>query len=112
MGHALVERVLLRLEAAETHEANPHFQDDYRIAWITVLRASRNERIPHITASYTVLGLHPDKVWTAIVERRKSLLGAHYEAFEAFRGANLPPKKPVQSVRLGQERGRREAYGR
>jgi hypothetical protein len=91
---ALARRILSRLEAAESREPNPHLQDDYRIAWITVLRASRGEQIPHVSASYAVLGLHPEKVWPAIVERRKALLAAAYES-----AACLPPKKPVQSER-------------
>ena len=95
MGHSLVQRILTRLEDAENHEVNPHLQDDYRISWITVLRASRGERIPHVSATYEVLGLHPDKVWPAILARRKALLGPLYEAFY---GVSLPPKKPVESV--------------
>src|ERR1019366_4290253 len=81
MGHSLVQRILTRLEDAENHEVNPHLQDDYRISWITVLRASRGERIPHVSATYEVLGLHPDKVWPAILARRKALLGPLYEEF-------------------------------
>lgn len=59
----LSRRILARLETAEAREPNPHFQDDYRIAWITVLRADRGERIPHVSATYAVLGLHPNKVF-------------------------------------------------
>ena len=110
MGDSLVRRILLRLETAEAREVNPHFQDDYRIAWITVLRASRGALHPHVTATYAVLGLHPDKVWPAILERRKALLGVFYHKGD-LRGTaeprthtgpshNLPPKKPVQSVRF------------
>lgn len=99
MGHSLTSRVLARLEQAEDREINPHFQDDYRIAWITVRRASRGALKAYIAATYAVLGLHPDKVWPAIVERRKALLGADYPRFYPER-LNLPPKKPVQSVRL------------
>lgn len=91
----MVPRILARLFYAETHEVNPHFQDDYRIAAITVLRAARGESIPHVSATYTVLGLHPDKVWPAIVARRRALLGAEYESWW---GVSLPPKKPAQSV--------------
>jgi hypothetical protein len=72
---ALVCRILSRLQTAEFREVDPHFQSDYRIAWITVLRAARGERIPHVSATYAVLGLHPDKVWGAILERRAVLLG-------------------------------------
>jgi hypothetical protein len=93
----LVQRVLSRLERAEWHEPNPHFQDDYRIAWITVLRAFRGELLAHVSASYAVLGLHPDKVWPAILERRKALLGPLFPQ-EKFFGAD-PPKKPPQSER-------------
>lgn len=92
----LSERILSQLERAEAHESNPHLQADYRIAWITVIRASRGELWPHVTATYEVLGLHPEKVWSAIVARRKALLGPLYEAFY---GVSLPPKKPVQSER-------------
>jgi hypothetical protein len=95
----LTERILARLERAERREPNPHLQADYRIAWITVLRASRGELWPHVTATYEVLGLHPEKVWPAIVARRKALLGPLYEAFY---GVSLPPKKPPQSAEVGE----------
>lgn len=94
---AYVRRVLSRLEDAEAHEVNPHVQTDLRIAWITVLRAARGELGAHRSACYAVLGLQPDKVWPAIVERRKAQLGALYEAFY---GVSLPPKKPAQSARV------------
>ena len=96
MGGTLAERVLSQLKTAEAHESNPHFQDDIRIAWITVLRAWRGEQMPHVSATYAVLGLHPDKVWPAIVARRKWRLGSQYEEFF---GVELPPKKPAASVR-------------
>jgi hypothetical protein len=82
----LSERILDYLARAEEQEIDPWLRDDVRIAWITVLRAARRESIPHVSATYTVLGLHPDKVWPAIVERRKILFGQ-------------PNKKPVQSER-------------
>jgi hypothetical protein len=84
------ERILSRLARAEWREVNPHFQADYRIAWITVLRAARGELWPHVTATYAVLGLHPEKVWPAILARRRALLG-HKSA------EGLPPKKPARS---------------
>ena len=87
-------RVLSRLEDAEAHELNPHFRDDYRIAWITVLNAARGVAEPHVAATYAVLGLHPSKVWPAIIARRKAQLGALYEGFY---GVGLPPKKPCRS---------------
>ena len=104
MGRTLA-RILARLEHAELHEPDPHFQTDYRIAWITVLYAARGELEPHVQATYAVLGLHPDKVWPAIEARRKAMLGADYDKFFA----EHPPKKPPQSVRLDEQRGRRKA---
>jgi len=95
-----VQRVLSRLERAEWHEPNPHFQDDYRIAWITVLRASRGELLPHVSAAYAVVGLHPEKIWPAILERRKALLGPLYSPELALAARAAPPKKPAQSVGL------------
>ena len=88
---------MARLEIAELREANPHLQDDYRIAWITVLNAAQGVPEPHVAASYAVLGLHPLKVWPAIVERRKALLGPLYV------DESLPPKKPAESVRIEHE---------
>ena len=89
----LTERVLSQLECAELQESNPHFQDDYRIAWITALRAGRGEADAYVSATYAVLGLHPEKVWPAILERRAALLGNL-----AVQG--LPPKKPSQSEKF------------
>jgi hypothetical protein len=91
----LARRVLYRIAYAEARELNPHFQSDYRIAWITVLFASRGYPQPDVAASYAVLGLHPAKIWPAIIERRKALLGA---AYDSFWGDAWPPKKPAQSV--------------
>lgn len=94
---ALVSRILVRIETAERREPDPHYRDDYRIAWIAVLRAARGEAQPHIAATYAVLGIHPEKVWAAIVERRRALLGSLYEEFW---GGGPPPKKPSRSVGL------------
>lgn len=91
---AFAVRVLSRLEDAEARELNPHFRDDYRISWITVLNAVRGVAEPHVVATYAVLGLHPSKVWPAIVARRKAQLGPLYEEFF---GVSLPPKKPCGS---------------
>jgi len=97
---AIVRRILARLADAERREVDPWVRDDLRIAWITVLNAARGDTIPHIAATYTVLGLHPDRVWSAIVERRKALLGSCYETW----WGSLPPKKPVQSVAEGSKK--------
>lgn len=107
----LATRILAHLWRAELSESNPHFQTDYRIAWITVLFASRGDPAPHAAATYTVLGLHPSKVWSAILARRRAQLGRDYSLFYDAEGNWKPepiadpwqgesPRKPVQSVRL------------
>lgn len=107
-------RVLIRLEQAEKHELNPHLRDDIRIAWITALYAHRGNPQPAIDATYRVLGIHPDKVWPAIVARRKAMLGSAYACVYDATGNLQPggwqqwvidgtpssPKKPVRSVRV------------
>jgi hypothetical protein len=112
---AVSDRVLLYLERAELKEL-AKFQDDCRIAWLTCLYASQGNPQPHIDATRRVLGLHPDKVWLALVARRKAQLGKEYSRFydasdnwipdpevmqwnEIFGGASSP-KKPVRSMRL------------
>ena len=71
----LAERVLARLEQSEAKESDPWLRDDIRIAWIATLYAAQGNPQPLIDATYRVLGLHPDKVWPAIVARRAALLG-------------------------------------
>ena len=92
----IVERILDRLADAERHESNPHFRDDYRIAWITVLKASRDELSPYFWATYAVLKTSPEMVWPMIEAGRAVKLGNLYEEFF---GAASSPKKPVQSER-------------
>jgi len=94
----LVQRILSRLEVAEWREPNPHLQADYRIAWIAVLRAWRGERLPHVSATYTVVGLHPAKVWPAILGRRKALLGPLFVPADSR--DVWPPKKPARPETL------------
>jgi hypothetical protein len=67
--------ILGYLASAEMREEDVWLRDDIRIAWITVLNAAQGSPIPHIEATYTVLGLHPDKVYPAILARREALLG-------------------------------------
>lgn len=101
MYATLSERVLTRLAQAEVCEPNPHYRDDIQIAKLTVLYAANGEAVrcsPLVLASYQVLGLHPDKVWPAIEQRRLAL------GVEEFLGWNLPPKKPpVPAVGLSQQ---------
>lgn len=93
------ERVLARLEKFEQKETDPWQRDDLRIAWITVLYASRGNQQPHVDATYRVLGIHPEKVWPRIVAHRRAALGARL--YEEFWGEQSSPKKPVRSVTVG-----------
>jgi len=97
----MTRRVLSRLECAELSELNPHLRDDLRIAWIVTLYAAEGNPQPLVSASYRVLGMHPDKVWPWIVAWRKAKLGPLYEEFW---GVELPPKKPLQSERFAERR--------
>jgi transposase len=93
MPASLSARVIARLAQAEHCERNPLYLDDLRIARLTVAYA-RGEAVlcsPDVLASYTVLGLHPEKVWPAILARRTALGGLVSDA---------PPKKPAQAVKL------------
>jgi hypothetical protein len=101
----VTEAVLQYLESAEQQEHDAWLRDDIRIAWITTLRASRGEPFPHVSATYTVLGVHPDQVWPRIEARRRAMLGADYDKFF---GGNSSPRKPVQSVKLAQAEVRRQ----
>jgi hypothetical protein len=91
---ALVRRILFRLSAAEAQEVDPWYRDDLRIARLTVAYAARGEAVlcsPQVLATYSVLGLHPDKVWPAMQVRHEAL---------GFSDAPVVPKKPPQSVKL------------
>ena len=95
-GLSFSDRVLARLVQSEAHEVDPHLRDDYRQSFITVSLASKGNTVPFVAASYQMYGLHPDKVWPAIVARRAAMLGPSGES-----GVTLPgsPKKPSQSVK-------------
>jgi len=95
----LSARVIARLVQAEACELNPHYRDDLRIARLTVAYAASGEAVlcsPFVLASYMILGVHPDCVWSKIQERRRAL--------EKFSGWKLPPKKPPQAVGRSQQK--------
>src|SRR5579863_9984037 len=97
----LSERVLTRLAEAEVCELNSHYRADLRIARLTVAYAASGEAVlcsAHVLASYMVLGLHPDKVWPAILARRNALGPLDVWA------APPVPKKPAQAVQLWSEK--------
>lgn len=114
----LGQRVFDRLVEAADREPHSWFADDYLIARQTVLMAGRGVSDPHLQATVYVLGLQPEKVWPAIVAKRKAQLGSMYSAWydendlprpndlEAFLG---PVKKPVRSVTLKEFRQRNNA---
>lgn len=106
---SLVERILRRIWQAELAETNPHRRDDLRIAWITVRYAAQEYAQPHVAASYAVLGLHPNKVWPAIVARRTKLLGSYYALF--YPDLSLPPKKPARGEKGARSNEARIAVG-
>lgn len=106
---AFSRRVLSRLITAEAEEPDPWLRDDLKIARLTVLHAARGDAVscaPHVLASYEVLGIHPEKVWPAILARREALGPLEISA--------APPKKPAQSVKLWCEKiiGARAANSR
>jgi hypothetical protein len=104
-GRSQVDRILAQLTLAEAKEPCPWLRDDIRIAWITTLWASQGKPQPHVAATYAVLGLHPDKVWPAILARREAMLGRSMPEDERPAEFETPdlaipsPKKPVKSVR-------------
>jgi hypothetical protein len=92
------ERVLVYLEKCERKEFDPWMRDDIRIAWITVLEASRGNPQPHIDATYKVLGIHPAKVWPAICARRAALLGSESPCGETSQSTAHAPVKASYKV--------------
>ncbi len=110
----LTRRVLARLAETEARETDPWLRDDLRIARLTVAYAASGEAVlcsPHALASYMVLGLHPQKVWPAILARRKAL-GPLQEVWDA--PVVSIPKKPPAAVKLWSEKtnGARAANSR
>jgi hypothetical protein len=101
----LSERVLARLVQAEAHEPDVSLRDDIRQTFVALSLAIRSDvgalkasamdapakgheadrtGPPHplpmcfIRASYSMYGLHPDKVWPAILAKRKALIGPEF----------------------------------
>ena len=93
---ALIDRVLDRLWGAEQGESDIHLRSDYRQAFICVSLASRGEAQPFVTSSYTVYGIHPDKVWPNILATRKAKLGEEFSDWYDAAG-NLRPDLPKKT---------------
>jgi len=90
-GSRLSVNAMDYLAAQELAEPNPWLRDDIRIAWLTILFAARGQSDPSVEATWKVLGIHPDKLWEAIVARRKAMLGPLYEEF-------FPTTQPAAEV--------------
>lgn len=111
---SLAERVLHYLGRAEFRETDPWLRDDIRIAWLTVLFASRGDTEPFARAHCQLLGVHPDQLQTAMEARRRAQLGPFYVSRDQW--GDIPdqpipssPKKPVQSERDPNYKLRRKA---
>ena len=91
-----LDRILDRLWEAERSEPDIHLRSDYRQAFICVSLASRGEAQPFVTSSYTMYGIHPDKVWPHIIAKRKAKLGEEFaDWFDA--AGNLRPDIPKKT---------------
>ena len=91
-------RVMRYLEQAELSEDAYGFESDIRQAWITVSLAARGECGPFVQASYRLHGLHPDKVWPAIMAQRRATLGKEFSDWYDAAGnlkPDIPGKKPI-----------------
>ena len=55
------------LEQAELSEEDVYLRDDWRQAWVCVSLADRGVPEPFVAASYQLFGLHPDKVFPAMM---------------------------------------------
>jgi hypothetical protein len=110
-GNQHVESVLFYLSQEEMGESDVWLRDDLRISWLTCLYAFRGYAQPHVAATYQVLGLHPNQVFEAMTEKRKSLLSQEFAACSASLqivneqaamggsvSGKLPPKKLPESV--------------
>ena len=102
-GNKRVESLLAYLAQREEIESDSWMKDDLRIAWLTCLYASRGYEKPHVAATCQILGLHPDKVFRSIEERRKALLGPLYSEFAA--ASPTTPQGPIATAAGGSASG-------
>jgi hypothetical protein len=93
------DRAIEDLARQEMREIDPWLRDDLRQAQITLILAQRGNTEPFVVASYTMYGVHPDKVWSSIQAMRHAKLGAEYSSFYDAAGNDRPdiPKKSVAS---------------
>jgi hypothetical protein len=87
-------------------------RDDYRQSFLTLSLALKGNTMPFVVSSYQMYGVHPDKLWPAIVARRKANLGAEYSRFydandlplAGIKALPLFPRKPMHSEKTEKER--------
>jgi hypothetical protein len=63
------DRIMSRLAQLEDSENNPHFQDDYRIAWMTVLNCSEGHADAWRYSFWCYFGKVPEKIIPELVAR-------------------------------------------
>lgn len=110
---AIVEYLL----SARDCEEHAWFRDDYQIALRTCLNLGNGVAKPFVVACRETLGLHPDKIWPAMVERQRWLLrGAFREGVDdvtwhpsaelvaAWEARQVPRKKPCRRVEFSPRR--------
>jgi hypothetical protein len=100
---SLVDRVLARLVQAEAHAETVPGRQHWRQCFITVSLAAKGSPIPFVESSLICYGLHPDKLWPAIVARRKAELGTEYSLWYDAAG-NLRPDAPKKDSASTRER--------
>ena len=93
----LCRRIVEYLRWAAEQEENKIYWDEYCIAWMTVAGAAKGNSIPFIAATQKHLGIHPDRVWSSVLKRRRSKLGTLYGLWYDVAG-NLKPDVPKKSA--------------
>lgn len=86
ISNRVSERVLCRIAQAEAREPDPWIRDDYRVAWLTVLRASEGCPDPFGLAFWGYYGTswqRAVKFWQERTAVRDKLLGAGLDSFAA-----------------------------
>jgi hypothetical protein len=88
-------------QPATSAKPDPWIRDDLRQSYITVALAEKGSPIPFVEASYRMYGLHPEKLYPAILARREALLGQSGRSTAKRRQIGpvplcLPPKKPAR----------------
>lgn len=92
-----VNRILARLIQLEAHESQTHFKDDYRQAFITLSLAVKGNKQPFVCASYAMYGVHPDKLWKKMQDRKRAQLGIDFDLDQLEHDVALRAQSPQKS---------------